>query len=161
MKNAIFPGSFDPITNGHLKTAIKASKLFDTLYVVILTNTKKKYLFDQVERLKLAQESLRDYANIVVVNKSASLTVDVAHELEAQFIVRGLRNEADFGYEREVAAINKIQDKNLETVFLLAEPNDSFISSSMIKEVATFDGDISALVPKNVEFALKAKLGLK
>lgn len=157
MTSAIFPGSFDPITNGHVRTAVKANRVFDQVYFVITTNTTKKYLFTPEERVALAEECFKDVANITVVNESASLTVNVARKLGAEFIVRGLRNENDFGFEREVAAINKTQAPELETIFFLAETNDSFISSSMIKEVARFGGDVSELVPKNVELALKQK----
>lgn len=160
MTTAIFPGSFDPITNGHVKMAIKASELFDELYFVIVTNTKKRYLFSPEKRVELAKESFKDYPNIHVVNKAASLTVDVAHELNAKFIVRGLRNETDFSFEREISAINKTQAPDLETVFLMAEPGDSFISSSMIKEVAAFGGQVSQLVPKQVAEALSEAYGV-
>lgn len=158
MKTAIFPGSFDPITNGHIKTIERASKLFDKIYFVVLTNTTKKYLFDVTERVELAAESLKFLPNVEVISRTASLTVDVAHELHADFILRGLRNEQDFGYERAIAAINKTQDEKLETVFFLADPEESYISSSMIKEVAIFDGKLEQLVPVEVATALKEKL---
>lgn len=161
MTKAIFPGSFDPITNGHVKMAIKASQMFDDLYFVIVTNTKKRYLFSPEERVELAAECFKDYPNIHVINKTASLTVNVARELGAKFIVRGLRNETDFSFEREIAAINKTQAPELETVFLLAEPNDSFISSSMIKEVVAFGGNVDQLVPKNVAQGLRTKYDTK
>lgn len=158
MSTAIFPGSFDPITNGHLKTLERASKLFDKIYFVVLTNTHKKYLFDQSERVTLAKVCLRYLDNVEVVSRTASLTVDVAHELKADFILRGLRNEQDFSYERAIAALNKTQDPTLETVFMLADPTESYISSSMIKEIAIFGGNLKELVPQEVAHALEQKL---
>lgn len=157
MVKAIFPGSFDPITNGHLETVQIASQMFDKVYFVVMTNTSKKYLFSEEERLNLADEVFKDAANIEVISRPADLTVNVARELGAKAIVRGLRNDADFNYEREIAAINKTLAPELNTVLLLTGPENSFISSSMIKETAMFGGDVSKLVPDIVAKALKEK----
>lgn len=157
MVKAIFPGSFDPVTNGHLETVQIASRMFDKVYFVVMTNTNKKYLFSEKERLKLASEVFKNDANIEVISRPADLTVNVARELDAKAIVRGLRNDADFNYEREIAAINKTLAPELNTVLLLTGPENSFISSSMIKETAMFGGDVSKLVPDVVAKALKEK----
>lgn len=159
MVKAIFPGSFDPITNGHLETVQIASKMFDEVYFVIMTNTSKDYLFSEKERLKLAAEVFKDDPKIEVISRPVDLTVNVARQLGANAIVRGLRNDADFNYEREIAAINKSLAPELNTVLLLTSPQNSFISSSMIKETVTFGGDVSKLVPPVVAQALKEKIG--
>lgn len=157
MVKAIFPGSFDPITNGHLETVKIASQMFDKVYFVVMTNTSKKYLFSEEERLNLANEVFKGADNIEVISRPADLTVNVARKLGAKTIVRGLRNDADFNYEREIAAINKTLAPELNTVLLLTGPENSFISSSMIKETAMFGGDVSKLVPNVVAVALKEK----
>lgn len=158
MAKAIFPGSFDPLTNGHLETIQTAAKIFDQLYVVIMTNTQKKYLFKEKERVSLAKKALDSISNVKVIGRPVELTIDVARELGANTIVRGLRNDADFNYEREIAQINKTLAPELNTIFLLTGPENSFISSSMIKETAMFGGDISKLVPPVVNRALKEKV---
>lgn len=158
MVKAIFPGSFDPLTNGHLETIQTAAKTFDKLYVVIMTNTQKNYLFSEKERVELATEVLKSLSNVEVIGRPVELTIDVARELGATTIVRGLRNDADFNYEREIAQINKTLAPELNTIFLLTGPENSFISSSMIKETAIFGGDVKKLVPAKVAKALKEKV---
>ena len=158
MAKAIFPGSFDPLTNGHLETIQTAAKMFDKLYVVIMTNTQKKYLFNEQERVELARTIFESDEKIEVIGRPLELTIEVARELGASTIVRGLRNDADFNYEREIAQINKTLASELDTIFLLTGPENSFISSSMIKETALFGGDVSKLVPPEVAIALKKKV---
>lgn len=158
MVKAIFPGSFDPLTNGHLETIQTAAKMFDKLYVVIMTNTQKKYLFNGQERVELARTIFESDEKIEVIGRPQELTIEVARELGAYTIVRGLRNDADFNYEREIAQINKTLAPELDTIFLLTGPENSFISSSMIKETALFGGDVSKLVPPEVAIALKKKV---
>ena len=158
MTKASFPGSFDPITNGHVEVVEAAARMFEKLYVVIMTNTSKKYLFDEKERLDLARKVFENDENVEVIARPDELTVEVAHELNAGAIVRVLRNTTDFNYERDIAGINKTLDPKLNTVLLFTRPEDSFISSSMIKETVFFGGNVSTLVPKSVAAALKEKL---
>lgn len=158
-KIALFPGSFDPMTNGHLDTVQRASQLFDKVIVAVMTNTAKKPLFSSDERVALIEAATADLPNVSVVAQAGKLTVDFAHEMDAKFIIRGLRNANDLAYEADIARVNAVLDQSIETVFLLADPAYLSVSSSMIKEVATFGGDVSALVPPAVVQALKQRLG--
>lgn len=159
MSSAIFPGSFDPITKGHLDVIEQASKLFDQVYVAIMTNTAKKYLFNVDERVKLAQDALQNVNNVVVVKSPDQLTIEVARDLGAKAIIRGVRNSADFLYEQQIAAMNQQMANDIETVLFFTKPENSFVASSIIKEVAKFNGDISSFLPENVALALAEKLG--
>ena len=158
MTIALFPGSFDPITNGHLDVAKKAATMFDKVYVVIMTNTNKHYLFNSQERTQMAQETLKDIPNIEVLAKPDQLTVDVARHLKASAIIRGVRNTEDFLYEQQIAGINERLNDQVHTVLLFTDPENSFVASSMIKEVARFNGGIEQFLPANVADALKKKL---
>ncbi|MHA3066031.1 pantetheine-phosphate adenylyltransferase [Lacticaseibacillus saniviri] len=158
-KIALFPGSFDPMTNGHLDTVQRASQLFDKVIVAVMTNTAKKPLFSSDERVALIEAATADLPNVSVVAQAGKLTVDFAHEMDAKFIIRGLRNANDLAYEADIARVNAVLDQSIETVFLLADPAYLSVSSSMIKEVATFGGDVSVLVPPAVVQALKQRLG--
>ena len=142
MTVALFPGSFDPITNGHVETAKKAAQIFDKVYVVAMTNTSKHYLFTAKERADFIRDALKDIPNIEVLDKPDMLTVNLAHELHARAIVRGVRNSADFRYEQEIAGINKRLAPDINTVLLFSSPENSFVASSMIKELARFDEDV-------------------
>ena len=158
MTVALFPGSFDPITNGHVETAKKAAQIFDKVYVVAMTNTSKHYLFTAKERTDFIRDALKDIPNIEVLDKPDMLTVNLAHELHARAIVRGVRNSADFRYEQEIAGINKRLAPDINTVLLFSSPENSFVASSMIKELARFDEDVSLFLPKKAAIALKEKL---
>ncbi len=149
MIKAIFPGSFDPITNGHVEVIEGASHMFEKLLRL------KDFMLTDSE---LARKVFENNEKVEVIARPAELTVEVAHELGAGAIVRGLRNTADFNYERDIAGINKTLDPDLNTVLLFTRPEDSFISSSMIKETVFFGGDVSTLVPKPVAAALEEKL---
>lgn len=155
MKKAIFPGSFDPFTNGHLATAIKASQIFDELDIVVLTNTNKTNLFSAEQRTAMIEKAVDQFPNIHVINQPNGLTVDVAKELGANFIVRGLRSVDDFNYEKAIAQLNHQLDTEIETVLLIADADHEAISSSMIKEIAKFGGNIDKFVPVNVANALR------
>lgn len=161
MKTAIFPGSFDPLTKGHFSTARKASRIFDKVYVIVMTNTKKHYLFSADERVALAQTALAELDNVEIIKAEAELTVNVARKLGASYLIRGLRNETDFNYEKAIASLNSKLDPEIETVLFFSNPGDSAISSSMVKEIAQFHGDIGLFVTPNVEEALRQKYEIK
>ncbi|KRM72551.1 pantetheine-phosphate adenylyltransferase [Lacticaseibacillus brantae DSM 23927] len=154
---ALFPGSFDPFTNGHLDTVVRASQLFDEVVIAAMTNTAKKALFAPDEKVTLIEAATAHLDNVRVVAQANGLTIDLAHKLDAHFIVRGLRNANDLAYESDIARVNQSLDASIETVFLLASSQYLAVSSSMIKEVAQFGGDVSTLVPMNVAQALQAK----
>lgn len=152
----IYPGTFDPITNGHLDIIQRGIKLFDVLYVVIPNNIMKNTLFTVEERLDLLKKVLKDYDN-VIITKTDKLTVDFAYEVGAFAMLRGLRMVSDFEYELQLSAINKVMNENIETVFIMSSHELSFLSSSSVKEIAKFGGDISNFVPLEVAKALKEK----
>lgn len=154
---ALFPGSFDPLTNGHLDLILRASKMYDKIIVAVMTNTAKKPLITIDEKLKLIKENVTSIENVEVIAVESDLTVNVMHRLNASVLVRGVRDVKDFEYEREIAAMNSRLAPDIETVLLLARPEFSFLSSSMIKEVGQFHGDIDQFVPANVEAALRKK----
>lgn len=155
---ALFPGSFDPFTNGHLQTVQRASKLFDEVVIAVMTNVSKQGLFTPAEKEALVVGAIQGIPNVQVMAAPNQLTVQVAEAVGAKFLLRGLRNESDFTYEAGIAQINRTQDASIETVFLYADSDTAFVSSSMIKEVARFGGDVSGLVPANVATALAAKM---
>ncbi len=146
MRKAIYPGSFDPITNGHIDIILRASKLFDKLYVCVAKNLNKTPYFTLEERLNMVKVALKDIPNVEVI-AADKLIVSVAKELNAIAIVRGLRAVTDFEYEFQLAAGNEYIDNSIEMVFLMASLNKSFISSSSIKEFYSYNVDITKLVP--------------
>lgn len=156
-KIALYAGSFDPVSNGHLNLIQRGAALFDQLIVAVATNTSKKSLFTTDEKLQLMQENLTHLPNVTVVQHTGGLTIDLAKEWNATVLLRGIRNVKDFEYEADIAAMNKTQNKEIETVFLTADEKYRFVSSSLIKEVAMFGGDITGLVPDNVNLAMKEK----
>lgn len=158
MKTAIYPGSFDPITNGHLDVIKRASAMFDKVYIAILSNPDKETLFTEDERVKLIQGVLKD-AKIknVYVEASQKLAISYAQEKKAKFLVRGLRATNDFEYELNIFAVNNHIDDNIDTVYLMTKLENSFISSSGVKELAQYNANITGLVHPSVEAALKAK----
>lgn len=158
MTIALFPGSFDPITNGHVETAKKAAQIFDKVYVVAMTNTSKHYLFTAEQRADFIRDALKDVPNIEVLEKPDMITVNLAHELHAKAIVRGVRNSADFRYEQEIAGINKRLAPDINTILLFSSPENSFVASSMIKELARFNEDVRQFLPEKVAEALRKKL---
>lgn len=158
MSFALFPGSFDPITNGHVDVINKAVKIFDKVYVVVMTNTSKKYFFDVDKRVSLVQDATEGQAKVEVLKRPDKLTVNVAQELGASVIIRGVRNSEDFLYEQEIAAMNHDLNPKIETVLFFTEPNNSYVASSVIKEVAQFGGNISSFLPASSAAALKEKL---
>ncbi len=156
MTIAIYPGSFDPITNGHLDIATRAAKLFDKLIIAIYDTPNKSLMFSTQERVELAREATADLPN-VEVESFAGLAVDFAKEKQAQAMVRGLRMTSDFEREFSMAMMNKQLYPHLEMVALMASLKYQFLSATLLKEVATLSGDIDHLVPKNVAEALRNK----
>ena len=156
-KKALFPGSFDPLTNGHVDTIQRAAKLFDEVIIAVLTNTSKVSLFNSNEKIDLIEKSLQHIENVQVISHVGGLTIDLAKDLEITAMIRGMRNTLDFEYETNIALMNKQFNEEIETVILLADEKYRFLSSSLIKEVARFGGDISAFVPKVVNEAIKEK----
>lgn len=153
---AVCPGSFDPITYGHLDIIRRGAKVFDTVYVVILNNSSKKPLFSLEERVALIQEVTKGIDN-VIVDSHSGLLIDYARNKKASTILRGLRAVSDFEYEMQITSMNRVLDENIETFFMMTNNQYSFLSSSIVKEVAKYKGDISELVPKAVENALIKK----
>ncbi|MCQ2612724.1 MAG: pantetheine-phosphate adenylyltransferase [Treponemataceae bacterium] len=156
MKTAIFAGSFDPPTYGHLDIIRRGSSLFDKLIVVVAINSAKKYLFSDQERIDLLEEMVKPFGN-VSVEPCSSLIVNFAKEHDANVLLRGVRNSADFSYEFDLAMMNKGLAPDMETVFLPTSPEYFVVRSSGIKEMAAFGGDVSKMVPPVVEEALKKK----
>lgn len=157
MKIGVYPGTFDPITNGHLDIIKRASKLFDKLYVVIPTNLNKNTLFSTAERIALVKEVTKDIPN-VIVDSTDLLTVEYAKSVNAEAVLRGLRMVSDFEYELQLAAINKSLDNSIETIFIMSSHEYSFLSSSSVKELARFNGDVDKFVPHVVKESLISKL---
>ena len=148
MRKAIFPGSFDPITNGHYDIIKRGISLFDEVIVAIGVNAEKKYMFSLEDRKRFIEESFKDEPKVKVITYSG-LTIDLCKKENAEFILRGLRNPADFEFEKAIAHTNRVMSK-IETVFLLTAARTSFISSSIVRDVLRNGGDISQLVPESV-----------
>lgn len=159
MRIAIYPGSFDPITNGHVDIISRGAKLFDKLYIVLGKNVSKQSLFTLEERINQIQQAVADIDNVEVMTSDNQLTVDVAKSVSASVILRGLRATTDFEYEFTMAMMNSKLNIEIETVFLTADNEHMYLSSSTIKEIAKFSGDVSKFVPICVTDALKAKFG--
>ena len=157
---AIYPGTFDPLTNGHLDQIVRAAALFKTVVVAVAKSGTKNPLFDLGERVDLAEKALADYRNVEVL-AFEGLLIDLAEQLEAGVIVRGVRSIADFEYEAQMAAINKQMQPRLETVFLTSDQTLSCVSSTLIRDIARHDGKVTKFVPKLVEEAILTKLNKK
>jgi pantetheine-phosphate adenylyltransferase len=158
MIKAVFPGSFDPPTFGHLNIIERARVLFDELLVVVAVNRQKMGLFAPEERRDLLVELLDGFPN-VSVHLCDSLIVDFAKEQGCKVLVRGVRSVPDFSYEFELSIMNKGLNPEIETIFIPTDPRFFVLRSSAIKELAMYDGDISRMVPANVARAVKAKVG--
>ncbi len=157
MTIAIYPGSFDPITNGHLDVATRAARLFEKVVIGVYDTPDKRLVFTTEERIELATKATADLPN-VEVEPYAGLTVDFAKEVKARAVVRGLRMSADFEREFDMAIMNKKLSPDIEVVCLMADYKYQFLSSSLLKEVASLEGCIEDLVPGPVAAALRLKL---
>jgi len=156
-KIAICPGSFDPITYGHLDIIQRGAKVFDEVFVGVLHNSAKKSLFTLEERVNLIEEATAHIPN-VKVESFQGLTVDYAKSKNACAMIRGLRAVTDFEYEMQITSMNRVLDDGIETFFIMTNNQYSFLSSSIVKEVAKYGGNISELVPKSVQEALLRKM---
>jgi pantetheine-phosphate adenylyltransferase len=158
MRTVFYPGSFDPVTNGHLDVIQRASRLFDKVTVAIAVNQEKEAFFTMSERKELLETVCRSYDNIDIVCFNG-LLVEAVKEFKAAAVIRGLRAVADFEYEFQMALMNRELNEDCETIFMMPSPAYSFVSSRLIKEIASCGGDISAFVPTEVIDALKGKIG--
>ena len=158
MKTVIYPGTFDPITNGHIDLVERAARLFDRVVLAIAYSEKKSPLFSLEERIALCEQSLTHLENIEVCGFSNLLT-DFAQSKGARCVLRGLRAVADFEYEFQLANMNRAMYPEFESVFLTPSEHLSYISSSLVREIASLDGDISPFVPAHVAAALQDKFG--
>tara|TARA_B110000971_G_scaffold97107_1_gene99884 strand:- start:2243 stop:2695 length:453 start_codon:yes stop_codon:yes gene_type:complete len=148
MKKAIFPGSFDPLTLGHVDIIKRGITLFDEVIIAIGENSSKDYMFSLEERIKFIESTFRDNPKVSVMSYSG-LTIEFCKEIGVDFILRGLRNPADFEFEKAIAHTNR-HLSTLETVFLLTSAQTSFISSSIVREIIRYEGDYEKLVPSSV-----------
>lgn len=157
MRTAIYPGSFDPLTNGHLDVVQRAAKLFDRVIVAVAENESKHPLFTLEERVSLVQQAVAKLPN-VKAHSFGGLLVDYVAEQKAQAIVRGLRAVSDFEFEFQLALMNRKLDESIETIFMMPKDTYTFLSSRIVKEIARLGGDVRQFVPPNVQVALKKKL---
>jgi pantetheine-phosphate adenylyltransferase len=151
MKIALFPGSFDPLTKGHVEIIIKGLSVFDKVIVAIGRNSQKKYLFDIETRKQWICDVFKDFPTVEVVIYEG-LTIDFCHKIGANYLLRGLRSCSDFEYEKGIAFANKEMNPQIETVFLLSSPSTFNISSTIVRDIIVNKGDYSHFVPKEIKF---------
>ncbi len=156
MKRAVYPGSFDPITFGHLDIIERSAKMVDELVIAVLRNSAKNSLFSLEERVNMIRELTKDLPN-VRVESFDGLLVDYMSQIDASIIVRGLRAVTDFEYELQIAQMNHVLKDNAETIFLITNLKYSYLSSSLVKEIASYGGDISKFVPEQLMDRIYAK----
>lgn len=157
MRIAIYPGSFDPPTNGHLDLVQRAAKLFDRVIVAVARNLSKSPLFSFEERKQLIAEAIKKMDN-VEVDGFDGLLVEYAKQCKGQAIIRGLRAVSDFEFEFQMALVNRTLNEQIETIFMMPKDSYTFLSSSIVKELARLNGDITSFVPPHVEVALRKKI---
>ncbi len=160
MKRAVYPGSFDPVTNGHLDIIERSSALVDELVVGVLCNSEKRPLFSAEERVKMLKDVTAHIPN-VRVESFEGLSVDFCRKCDANFLVRGLRAVTDFEYELQMAQTNRSLDRGVDTLFFTTALNYAYISSTIVKEVASYGGDISGFVPSQIVDRIYARIGRK
>ena len=158
MTVALYPGTFDPLTNGHLDLIMRSVRMFDKVIVAIFENTMKGPLFTVEERRRLIEESTKGLGNIEIATFSNTLLVFYAKQRQAHVIIRGLRAIADFEYEFQMTLMNRRLDEDIETMFLMPREEYTYVASRLIKEVAAYGGNVEELVPPSVALALKEKL---
>lgn len=160
MKRAVYPGSFDPVTYGHLDIIRRSASLVDELIVGVLQNNNKNPLFSSEERVRILHEVTKDMKN-VRIEAFTGLSIDFVKEKDAQFLVRGLRAITDFDYELQMAQTNRIMAPDIDTIFLTTSLEYAYLSSSTLKEVAFYGGDISKFAPEAVQKAVREKMDAK
>lgn len=158
MRTAIYPGSFDPLTNGHLDLVHRAAKLFDRVIIAVARNESKKPLFTSKERLELVRRAVADIPK-VEADSFDGLLVDYVKKRKGQAIIRGLRAVSDFEFEFQLALMNRKLNEEVETIFMMPKETYTFLSSRIVKEIAALGGDVSSFVPKHVRKELARKLG--
>jgi len=156
-KVAIYPGTFDPITNGHLDLVARAEQIFDEVVIAVSDNPRKNPLFSTSERVALVDEATKDIPHVKVESFDDLLVNFVARKENAKFVIRGLRAVSDFEYEFQLASANRRLDSRIETIFLTPLEANYFISSSLVREISYYKGDISSFVPEHVRIALEEK----
>jgi pantetheine-phosphate adenylyltransferase len=155
---AVYPGTFDPVTNGHVDLAERSLRMFDRVIVAVAANPKKQPLFELSERIVMFKKATKGYRNLVIEGFDG-LLVDYVKERKAVAIIRGLRAVSDFEHEMQMALMNRRLDEDIETVFLMPNEEYSFITSTIVKEAASYGGDVSSLVPKGVVEKLRKRFG--
>ena len=156
MKRAIYPGTFDPVTYGHIDVIRRSAKIVDELVIGVLVNNQKTPLFSPEERVEMLESVVKDIPNVRVVAFNG-LLIDFAEEQNANFLIRGLRAVTDFEYELQMAQTNRIIDPDIDTIFLTTSLEYAYLSSSTVREVASFNGDISKFVPEHIAELVKKK----
>jgi len=156
MKTAIYPGSFDPVTNGHIDVIKRALKIFDKIIVAVGDNPGKEPTFTTEERLEMLRESTKDMKN-VEIDAFTGLLLDYVKSKDSRIIIRGLRAVSDFDFEFQRALMNRVVDDEIETIFIMTKEHYVYLNSSIVKEMAMFDGKLNGLVPEIVEKKLKEK----
>ena len=157
MKSAVYPGTFDPVTNGHIDIIERALKIFEKLYVVVADNPQKSATFSGKERVEMLKDALKKYNGRIEVEYFEGLLLDYVKKKKSNVIVRGLRAISDFEFEFSRALLNREIESNIETIFIMTKDDYAFLSSSIIKEIAMFHGPVKGFVPEVVEKKLKEK----
>mgnify|MGYP001247914930 FL=1 len=148
MKKAIFPGSFDPITIGHVDIIKRAMKVFDEIIIAVGDNTDKKYMFPKEKRVEFVKQTFNNY-NSIKIESYSGLTVDFCNKNNTEFMIRGLRNPGDFEFEKSIALTNR-KMTDIETIFFLTSPENSFVSSSIVRDLIRNSGDYKLFIPKGI-----------